>query len=58
MYVHTCLYYVDTFTYGTAQTQVDELTLTLKYSRTNTCVGKASARHEYNMTAHVMSLNR
>ena len=34
------------------------LVLMLEYLRINTCVEKASARHEHNMIAHVMSLNR
>ena len=38
--------------------QVDGLARVLEYSRTNTRVEKASAQHEHNMTAHVMSLNR
>ena len=48
--------------YSTAQMQVNGLTqvlaLALKYLRTNTRVEKASARHEHNTTAHVMSLSR
>ena len=42
--------------------QVDGLTqvlvLVLEYLRTNTCIEKASAQHEHNTTAHVVSLNR